>query len=356
MAGAAHADTRSRTMTAFSDMEARPLAVYLTVDVEVWPVHGGGWPHSPLRSDQLCTREVDAYLFGETQGGQYGLPYQLKTLGAFGLKATFFVDPMFSFALGLDPLREIVNLIQGAGQRIELHLHPEWLTDPRCEGLPHFRGPYMADYDEETQRVLIETARQRLMSAGAESPQAFRAGSWGGNVATLRALRRAGIKLDASLNACYTASFADLSDRKRICAPTLIGDVVEVPITRFDDGMSKYGRPLSIVGVSYNEMRSVLEGLPSVGLQACAAVLHSNEFVKTENLWIGRSPTPRRLVVNRFHRLCRFLARNRRFESRFVADCSQSDDVDATRDGGLFRTGLIRTAARSVAQLVSRYY
>ena len=108
--------------------------VFLTVDVEVWPVHAGGWPHRPLHEDAHCKREIAGYLDGLTSSGPFGVPYQLEVLKRHGLKATFFVDPLFSFALGIEPLNRIVRMIEQAGQAVALHLHPEWLTDPRAEG------------------------------------------------------------------------------------------------------------------------------------------------------------------------------------------------------------------------------
>jgi hypothetical protein len=96
------------------------------------------------------------------------LTFQLRTLKARGLKATFFVDPLFSFALGISPLRDVISAIRESGQEVALHLRPEWLTDPRASGLPAFAGPYMRDYSEEAQCRLIEVGVGRLKEAGAE--------------------------------------------------------------------------------------------------------------------------------------------------------------------------------------------
>ena len=233
--------------------------VHLTVDVEVWPVHGGGWPRVPLDAGYDCRREIRAFLWGDTAIGAYGLPYQLQVLERHDLKATYFVDPMFSFALGIEPLREIISLIQGQGQRVELHLHPEWLTDPRCPPIASFAGPMIGAYTEDVQYRLICTARERLQEAGAQAPTAFRAGGWGAALSTLRALERAGLRVDASLNANSPTSLPDLVDRERLQRPVRLGSIVEIPLTRFDDGMTPAGRPLSCVGASFDETSHVLE-------------------------------------------------------------------------------------------------
>ena len=121
------------------DGAAMTLGVQITVDVEVWPPDDGRWPHVPLPATADCREEIAAFLWGDCNGRQLGLPYQLEVLARHGLRATFFVDPMFSFALGLQPLRDAVNLIQSHGQRVELHLHPEWITDPRSPRVAPFK-------------------------------------------------------------------------------------------------------------------------------------------------------------------------------------------------------------------------
>jgi len=332
------------------------LDVHITVDTEVWPVVGGGWPRNPLDANYDCKRELSAYFVGKTREGDFGLPYQLETLRTNGLGATYFVDPFFSFALGLDPLADVVGSIEGAGQSVALHLHPEWLTDPRCVGLPAFRGPYLSQYGPEDQRLLIRAGMRRLVEAGARPLPVFRAGSWGADVSTLLALRDEGILVDSSLNAAHADSLSSLAPRSELHDPSFQHGVAEFPLTRFDDRISAFGRPLSPVGTSWAEMRFVLDACHAARRRSVVLVLHSNEFVKTEMLWKGKQPTPRRLVVRRFEKLCRYLAGNR---DRFrcvplpaAADCP----VDNRANDAMPRSNLIRTGLRVLGQAASRWY
>lgn len=330
--------------------------VHITVDVEVWPVHVGGWPRVALDSGYDCRREISAYLWGCCSDGAFGLPYQLDMLRSHGLRATFFVDPMFSFALGLSPLQDIVSLIQAKGQRVELHLHPEWLTDPRCPTLPTFRGPMISDYPEDVQEHLIRVARDRLVEAGARQPSAFRAGSWGADMTTLRVLSRLGIGTDASLNAGYAESLRDIPGRELLQRPFSVNGVTEVPMTRFSDGITRGGRSLSLVGVSFAEMRHALERLYCEGLPEAVIVMHSNEFVKTERLWRARAPEPRRTIRRRFERLCCFLADHKdRYTTRFIANHGVPVAADLAL-GPPIKGSLLRTQVRLVEQLISRWY
>ncbi len=288
--------------------------------------------------------------------GPRGLPFQINVLARHGLKATYFVDPMFSFALGLDKLVAVVDLIQAGGQTVELHLHPEWLTDPRCAGLGEFRGPFLSAYPDDEQAALIDIALRRIKQAGVRSISAFRAGSWGCDLSTLRVLQRAGISLDCSLNAAFEHALPSLAHRDRIHDPITIDAVTEVPVTRFDDGVSKCGRPLSLVGVSTSEMRRVLEQCHAARRETVVIVLHSNEFSRTERLWEDREIMPRRLVARRFEWLCGFLAtESRRFRTRCLSEVIGRRVATKPR-GNLPTSTRMLTAARMGEQLLSRWY
>jgi hypothetical protein len=114
--------------------------VLLTVDTELLGRHhaaGASWQENLERS-------YDA--------AGVGVPYQLKMLGAHGLKACFFVDPMPALVYGLDPVKRMVEPILEAGQEVQLHLHPLWATiDEPAED----RKFELTDFGREGQRDLI---------------------------------------------------------------------------------------------------------------------------------------------------------------------------------------------------------
>ena len=84
----------------------RALTVFLTIDTK--SSRSSGWPHVPLTQKQSCSRELNSYFWGGERDKRLGLPYQLEVFSRYGLKASFFVEPLFSFALGLEPLRSVV--------------------------------------------------------------------------------------------------------------------------------------------------------------------------------------------------------------------------------------------------------
>jgi hypothetical protein len=332
--------------------------VFITVDTEIWPA-APLWPHTPLGHDYDASREIDAYFHGRHGGECWGIPFQLDALAAHGLKATYFVDPLFSYALGLGPLRDVVAMIAGREQEVALHLHPEWLTDPRCAGLPAFRGPLLHAYSGDEQRALVRAGLHRLADAGATSPVvAFRAGNWSAGRNTLEALAAAGIRYDSSLNARFDASFPDFdaATSRSHQHPFRVGEVWEFPVTSFVDQTPVGRRPMHVCAVSLAEMQMVLEHARDSGWHAVVIVLHSFEFVRVGRLPAGKDPAPYRLVARRFEGLCEYLANHSDdFATRHFADIDESAIPDAAPQAVPIASGVL-TAMRHLQQLATRVY
>lgn len=331
------------------------MRIFLTVDTEVWP-RRAGWPHLPLTEADDCSRQVAAYLWGGDREPRQGLPFMLATLSAHDLKATFFVDPLFSLALGSRPLRDVVDAIKAGGQEIGLHLHPEWLTDPRARGLPDFRGPLLHQYPVGEQKQLLGIGRELLEQAGADPVKVFRAGSWGADAGTLEALRDAGITLDSSLNACFAASFPSVVEGRDDLGAMQWHGITEYPATYFMTGPSTR-RPLQLCACSLGEMQYVLRKSYEGGSATAVLVTHSFEMVRVPDLdKSGGLVGPRRLIGRRFERLCGFLAAHRdQFQTSHFA--SAAADADPKSQACLpVRSSFPRTMLRHMAQAVSTVY
>lgn len=332
------------------------VKVFVTVDTEVWP-QAAGWPHAPLSPHDDCRREIECYLWGGESALRLGLQFQLQILKECGLRANFFVDPFFSLALGLTPLRKAVEAIRDFGHEVALHVHPEWLTDPRLRGLPRFAGPRMSDYPEAVQSEIIAAGATRLGEANADTIHAFRAGSWGANTATLRAVARNGIRIDSSLNACYAESLADLPEREELLHPRQMEGVWEFPQTYFLDRPPDGRRPLQVCAASLAEFRYVLEEAYARHWACVVIVTHSFEFVRTEQLERkGRLVGPRRLLGSRFEAICKYLARHRdRFETALFRD-TRPDTFVAPHEERPPASNRARTLARQASQALSLIY
>ncbi|HUF35938.1 MAG TPA: hypothetical protein VMN37_08310 [Gemmatimonadales bacterium] len=100
----------------------------------------------------------------------------------------------------------MVGLTRAAGQDVQVHAHTEWLSLAREPGLPRTGHSLVRLYPEAEQAAIIGRAAGLLREAGASRPRAFRAGSYGADLATLRALCACGIPMDSSLNPGATSA------------------------------------------------------------------------------------------------------------------------------------------------------
>jgi hypothetical protein len=235
-------------------------------------------------------------------------------------------------------------------------MHPEWLTDPRMPALPEFRGPYIHEYDDEVQYELIGRGIERLCAAGAATIKSFRAGSWGANLATLRALKRHGIRIDSSLNACYGASLPDLPRRTELLQPFSIEGVCEYPLTYFNDLPPSGQRELQICACSSSELEHVLEKAYAEKWQCVVIVTHSFELVRVTDLHRGKGNIgPMRLLGDRYRALCEFLGDNRdRFVTGAIGDASLP--LSPAVQPRPVQSNHLRTYRRMISQAISLVY
>src|SRR5687768_50846 len=334
----------------------RMLKVFITVDTEIWP-NASKWPWTPLAADRDLAREIDWYFYGGKGKEPRGVPYQLRMLADAGLKATYFVDPLFATATGAPPLRDLVSTIRAHKQEIGLHVHPEWLTDPRCEALPKFSGPILHRYEQKDQYELMRVGLERLRDANAGTIGSFRAGSWGADLSTLRALRQTGIRYDSSLNARFRSSFPDMPAAIRESTqPLQLEGVWEVPVTSFIDRPPGGRRPLHVCAASLAEFRTVLEHAADSRWFGVVIVMHSFEFVRVNQLRQRRGAASQRLLAHRFEGLCTYLATNTdRFQTCHFSDLD-GDPVSDPSNAAPATSSYTRTASRYLQQAVSRIY
>lgn len=261
--------------------------VFLTIDTEfAWRHHEAG-----LDAETLYRRSIEP--------ADVGLTYQLALLRAHGLKACFFVDPMPARLYGLEPFRRIVEAILAAGQEVQLHLHPRWARADRDDRATSDSRREMRDYTLADQQALIEQAEKLLVAAGAPSPVAFRAGTYGANDDTLAALAAAGLHYDSSHNgAALNTSDIDLPADQ--IAPVTHNRIVEVPVTIVRDGPVRL-RPLQLCALSSREMEAALRHAAARGHAAVTIVSHCFELA-------NRAATrPNRVHLQRFRSLCAWL-------------------------------------------------
>lgn len=296
--------------------------VLITIDTElVWRHHaaGLGWEENLRRSYEAAG---------------VGVPYQLELLAEHGLKACFFVDPMPALVHGIEPVRRMVAPILDAGQEVQLHLHPFWARP---------EGPFreLSELDAAEQQALLARARDLLVEAGAPPPIAFRAGSYAANADTLRALATLGIRYDSSRNACAEPGLSTVPVDSDQLSPARIEGVIEVPVGQIEPRPGSL-RHLQLCAVSFAEMRAALDHADRENHPVVTIVSHSFELARRDGL------RPNGLALDRFRRLCRYLADRR--DALPTSHFADLHNVPIDGDARPCRTPRVLTFGRIAAQ------
>jgi peptidoglycan/xylan/chitin deacetylase (PgdA/CDA1 family) len=275
------------------------LDVFLTVDVEVWC---DGWDNIDAKFPGAFKR----YIYGQTSRGSYGLPFQTQLLQEHGLTAVFFVEPLFATRFGSEPLAEILDLVQQRGNEIQLHLHTEWVdesTQPLLENIKCKRQ-FLRYFSLQEQTILIRAGARLIESAGGGNVNAFRAGSFGFNRETLKALSLNNIAFDSSYNASLFGPDSGVSPGIPLVEPLECEGVYEYPLTVFHGGTRKL-RHAQLTACSYREMEGLLWQALESRRKAFVILFHNFELLN------GSMDSPDDVVVERFRKLCVFLDSHR---------------------------------------------
>lgn len=202
------------------------LRFYLTIDTELSADHFRR--HGRLGMEDGFARAI----MGRTATGDLGIVHQMAVLDDHGLKGVFFVDPMPALVCGIDVIKRIVDPILTRGHDVQLHAHSEWLafTDPVHSPTGGRTGRNMRDFSLVDQCAILAFGSETLVKAGAQTPIAFRAGNYGANDDTLRALAVLGIRYDSSFPPGITRSDCRINLPRETVAPVRRLGVIEVPI------------------------------------------------------------------------------------------------------------------------------
>ena len=269
-------------------------ALLITVDTEL----------SSLLHERGMSLEdnVRSSIWGEAEGGAYGVGWQMDELEKHGLKGVFFVDPMPALLHGTEFLKPIVRSIVARGHEVQLHIHSEWLQWARHSPINGRTGRNIGNFDQADQATLLRLGKQWLEDAGAPSITAFRAGNFGANDDSLRALAEVGIAWDSSVNPAYHRYGCRISGARDQITPVHRLGVGELPVSGIIDRPGSF-RPAQICAMSAREMRVGVRHAVRERHPAFVVVTHSFEMLSRDR------KRPNRAVMRRFTALCREAAR-----------------------------------------------
>ena len=238
-----------------------------------------------------------------TPHGPAGITHRLDVFARHGIKAVFFVDPMPALIWGVGAIEDIVAPIIEAGQDVQLHCHTEWLAIAGAKSPLSVRreGRNLFDFSRAEQTEILEYARDILVAAGAPKPVAFRAGNYGANDDTLRALGDLGLAYDTSHCPALPNGASRISLGANDRDPVVHEGVTEVPV----GSIGTWGggqRHAQITALSFAEMHAAIRHAHKCERPSFTLVTHSFELINR------RKQSVNRIVHHRFEKLCAALA------------------------------------------------
>ena len=311
-------------------------AVYITIDTE----YAAGLAH--LGRAENFARSIAC----ETPSGPAGLFYKMRLMERHGLKGVFFVDPMPALLWGRAAIADVVGPIVEAGHDVQLHCHTEWLERAGAANPFGKIGTNIADFAFDDQCAILGWARDMLVSAGAPPPVAFRAGNYGANDDTLRALAAIGLRYDSSHTPGIAGGASRISLTRRDRSPVLHCGVIEVP-TGCIRGFGGRLRHAQVTAITAREMLAAVRHARDNGASSFTLVSHSFELLCRERMRVNA------IVRRRFEALCEGIAAMPGVASATYAACPPEPSGAAGTPGPVLPASELRIALRMAEQFVS---
>jgi hypothetical protein len=316
--------------------------VVLTVDTEP-SVAGAFWgneAHRPLIHEPVA---------GVVGGKSEALGFLVETLTRHGLVATFFVETVHTRYFSGTAMGGYVEQLLRAGQDVQLHLHPCWLSfeDGKLD-----RSNLVSDHchELETGRLaaLIGEGADRISAWTGARPSGMRTGNFSTALSVFEAMSQAGLK--HASNICLAVHRPPEPELAVTGGVHEFAGIRELPVTCFID-VGPIGRrrlrPMQVTALTAREQISLLTAAHNSENPVVVIVTHPFEFVKKRDFRYTNL-RPNRIIQDRFRRLCAFLSANAdRFEVMPLAVAAEAVD------GGQVWTELTGNAFSSIARAVA---
>jgi peptidoglycan/xylan/chitin deacetylase (PgdA/CDA1 family) len=176
--------------------------------------------------DFFLPRPPHDTIFARVGGEQWGIRRMMDLLSAHGACGTFYVDVFNRTTLTEDLLATACREIMDCGHELGLHTHPEFPSGTRGYGMQQV----MARHSLREQRGFIEDGVAMIEHWTGARPRTHRAGGYGADRNTLRALKAAGLQTDSSLYPGYAGCPLG-SEFAAINSCFSVEGILEVPIT-----------------------------------------------------------------------------------------------------------------------------
>ena len=254
---------------------------------------------------------AEPMVYGRVDGREEALGFLLDTFDRYQVKASFFVECANYFYFGDEPMRTVIGRLQAAGQDIQLHVHPVWLSfnkDATAGTFP--RNDDCTGRDFEDLKRAFAACIDIFQRWVGQKPLAIRTGSLVADENIYRVMADLGIPLSSNI-AMGVFTPAEPMLHHDSGRHTIHG-VTEVPVFSYRD-MSFAGKAhkksLQITSCSWPEMKYVLRKARNAGVETIVILTHPSEYIKSSDLQYTRL-TRNRVNQQRLVRLCEFIQNN----------------------------------------------
>ena len=322
--------------------------VVLTVDTE--PSIAGAF-----QADEANRPLIDEPVAGMVDGKSEALGFLVETLSDHGLVATFFVETLHTRYFPDTVMGGYVDRLLRAGQDVQLHLHPCWLS---FEDGKFDRFNLASDHchELETGRLaaLIGEGADRISAWTGVRPSGMRTGNFSTALSVFEAMSQAGLR--HSSNVCLAVHRPPEPELAVTGGVHDFAGIRELPVTCFVDvGPVGRGRlrPMQITALTAREQISLLTAAHDRGNAVVVIVTHPFEFVKKRDFRYTNL-RPNRVIQDRLRRLCAFLSENRdRFEVAPLALAAEA--VDSGQAWTELTGNAFNSIARAAANAANDY-
>jgi hypothetical protein len=322
--------------------------VVLTVDVE--PSVAGGFVQGGSNTP-LLREPIGASVHGKSEG----LGFILETLRRHNLVATFFVETVHTHYFSDNAMGQYVEALLWAGQDVQLHLHPCWLTfERRRFDWPAIVTDHCHQLKMDRLISLIEEGIGKITAWSGTRPTAMRTGNFSTSLSVFEAMSASGLR--HASNICLAVHRPPEPELALEGGSGGFYGIRELPVTCFRDvGAVRGGglRPMAVTALRLEELISLLNATHENGNAIAVTLTHPFEFIKKRNFRYS-GLRRNRIVQRRFSELCSFLSRH---SDQFdvVPLGIAADNINQNHPWRRLEGNALASAVRTVENIINDY-
>ncbi len=288
----------------------KPTEITISIDTEC--SIAGAFAHPGVREPV-----AEKAILCEVDGKEHGVGFMLDVFKRYGIKASFFIECAHYYYFGDNPMRGVVDRIAEAGQDLQLHVHPCWMSYIKDSAIGEFpQSDICKDRPYDELRKIFELSTDIFKSWVGKKPVALRTGSLYADLNIYRVMRDLNFPLAS--NVAIGGNVPDEEELYLHSGRHLIDGVLEMPVFSYVDmniAGQKHVKSLQITSCSWPEMKYLLKKARASGVENIIILTHPFEFIKKSDTYFTEI-TRNRVNQGRLEKLCKFIAEN---NQEFVA-------------------------------------